>query len=130
MSTSSPSPASQGRPSFQAMLENVQVVWRLLQDDRVSTLLKVGIPLAVAIYFVSPLDVIPDFIPILGQLDDLGVILLGMTIFINLAPREVVNEHRTQLGLAPLPGRGGTPRPDEGANTRVIDGSYQSVDQP
>jgi uncharacterized membrane protein YkvA (DUF1232 family) len=105
----------------------VQLVWRLLQDDRVSTVLKVAIPLAVAIYFISPLDLIPDFIPVLGQLDDIGVILLGMTLLINMAPRDVVNEHRLALGLDPMPGRNsGSSGPD---NTTVIDGTYHTDKQ-
>src|SRR5690242_35485 len=109
MSTSpNPSPSS-GLGSFRSILENAQLVWRLLQDDRVSTVLKVAIPLAVAIYFISPLDLIPDFIPVLGQLDDIGVIVLGMTLLINLAPRDVVNEHRLALGLDTVPG------PDSGS---------------
>ena len=120
-------PASPGRPSFQAALENVQLVWRLLQDDRVPTLLKVAIPLVVAVYFISPLDLIPDFIPVLGQLDDLGVILLGMTLFIQLAPREVVNEHRLALGLTPLAGAGSAAR---GEPPQVIDSTYQPADRP
>ena len=127
MSTSPNSSASPGLPSFRSMLENAQLVWRLLQDDRVSTVLKVAIPLAVAIYFISPLDLIPDFIPVLGQLDDIGVILLGMTLLINMAPRDVVNEPRLALGLDPMPGRNsGSSGPD---NTTVIDGTYHTDKQ-
>ena len=66
MSTSPDPAAAPGPPSFRSILENVQLVWRLLQDDRVSTLLKVAIPLAVAVYFISPLDILPDFLPIVG----------------------------------------------------------------
>jgi len=131
MSTRTNPSASPNRPSLQSVMENGQLVWRLLQDDRVPTFLKVAIPLVVAVYFISPLDLIPDFIPVLGQLDDLGVILLGMTLFINLAPRNVVNEHRERLGLGPLSGgRPGASTPaQQDQQTRVIDGTYQSVDQ-
>jgi uncharacterized membrane protein YkvA (DUF1232 family) len=127
MSTSpNPSTPPSG-PSFQSMLENARLAWRLLQDDRVSTVLKVAIPLAVAVYFISPLDLIPDFIPVLGQLDDIGVILLGMTLLINMAPRDVVNEHRLALGLSPTPERksGST----ESDKTTVIDGTYHTDKQ-
>ena len=123
--------ATPNRPSLHSLMESGQLAWRLLQDDRVPTFLKVTIPLGVALYFISPLDFIPDFIPVLGQLDDLGVILLGMTLFINLAPRNVVNEHRERLGMAPLSGG----RADSGSRaadsqeTRVIDGTYHPVDR-
>ncbi|HUS14116.1 MAG TPA: YkvA family protein [Chloroflexia bacterium] len=126
MSTRTTPPA--GRSTIQSMMDNGQLTWRLLQDDRVSTLLKVAIPLVVALYFVMPFDVIPDFIPVLGQLDDIGVILLGMTLFINLAPRDVVNEHRLALGLDAMPGKppvAGKP----GTGTKVIDGTYRSDDR-
>ena len=74
MSTSPNPSAAPGLPSFRSILDNAQLVWRLLQDDRVSTVLKVAIPLAVAVYFIMPFDLLPDFIPGLGQLDDIGVI--------------------------------------------------------
>ena len=127
MSTSPDPSTSHGLPSFQSILENARLAWRLLQDDRVSTVLKVAIPLAVAVYFISPLDLIPDFLLGLGQLDDIGVLLLGMTLLINLAPRDVVNEHRLALGLSPTPERksGST----ESAKTTVIDGTYHTDKQ-
>jgi uncharacterized membrane protein YkvA (DUF1232 family) len=80
------------------LLERGRLVWRLMNDGRVPTWLKVSIPLVVGLYFISPVDLIPDFILGLGQLDDLGVILLGMGLFIRLAPEAVVDEHRRALG--------------------------------
>jgi hypothetical protein len=65
----------------------------------VPTWIKYGIPVLIALYFLFPIDVIPDFIPGLGQLDDLGVILLGMSMMIRFAPQQVVSEHRQALGL-------------------------------
>lgn len=99
--------------SFSGLLTQVQLIYRLLQDDRVPTLLKVAVPLGVAIYFVWPFDVIPDFLPGLGQIDDIGVLLLAMNLFVNLAPRAVVAEHRRALGQA-----GATPS-DPDATTRL-----------
>jgi uncharacterized membrane protein YkvA (DUF1232 family) len=79
------------------ILERGRLVFRLMQDERVPTWLKIGVPLVVALYFISPIDLIPDFILGLGQLDDIGVILLGMALFIRLAPQVVVDEHRYRL---------------------------------
>ncbi len=44
-------------------------------------------------YVFMPLDLLPDFIAGLGQLDDLIVIFLGLRGFVRLCPREVVREH-------------------------------------
>ena len=41
------------------------------------------------VYVVSPLDVIPDFIPVIGEMDDVVVVLSGLWLFIRLCPPEV-----------------------------------------
>ncbi|MGI8589223.1 MAG: YkvA family protein [Chloroflexia bacterium] len=121
---------SGGSATLASLVDNGRLTWRLLQDDRVPTVLKVVIPLVVAVYFISPLDLIPDFIPVLGQLDDLGVILLGTSLLIHLAPRDVVNEHRASLGMPPMPTRNaGPPGSHADTKTRIIDGTYHTEDR-
>lgn len=51
------------------------------------------IAIALAIYLASPLDIIPDFIPVLGVLDDLVVVLAGVGLLLRVVPREVVEDH-------------------------------------
>jgi uncharacterized membrane protein YkvA (DUF1232 family) len=70
----------------------VRLFFRLLGDRRVHPLAK-ALLVAAGIYAVSPLDFIPDMIPLLGGADDLGVFLFACQMFINLCPREVVREH-------------------------------------
>jgi uncharacterized membrane protein YkvA (DUF1232 family) len=62
----------------------------------VPTYLKV-VPFAALAYVLSPLDFLPDFIPIVGQLDDLGVLILGVKAFLRLCPADAVAFHREAI---------------------------------
>lgn len=75
-------------------------------DPRVPKRLKI-LPVAALLYLVWPFDLIPDFIPVLGQLDDLVVIVVLSGAFIILSPWPVVLE----LALGSDKIRAGTPRP-------------------
>lgn len=52
--------------------------------------------LAVAAYALSPIDLIPDFVPVLGYLDDLLLIPLGLLLVIRLTPESVLAECRAR----------------------------------
>ena len=56
---------------------------------------KIVIALVVG-YALSPIDLIPDFIPVLGYLDDLIIVPLGITLAIKLIPKEILDECRLQ----------------------------------
>ena len=51
---------------------------------------------AVAAYALSPLDLIPDFIPVLGYLDDLLIVPLGMALAVRLVPTDLMAECRAE----------------------------------
>jgi uncharacterized membrane protein YkvA (DUF1232 family) len=80
------------------LLRTGRLVLRLVRDPRVPLYTKLVL-VGVAIYVVSPLDIIPDFIPGLGELDDLAVLTAGLSFFIKLCPEEIVEEHEIALGL-------------------------------
>ena len=65
---------------------------RLLKDRRVPIGPKV-LPILVLAYVFTPLDLLPDFLAGLGQIDDLLVIFLGLRGFVRLCPKEIVREH-------------------------------------
>jgi uncharacterized membrane protein YkvA (DUF1232 family) len=73
-----------------------RLIWALARDPRVPTRQKLVLGV-VAGYLVSPLDLIPDFIPVIGQLDDLAVLVFGLDFFIRRAPPEVVEEHMARI---------------------------------
>jgi uncharacterized membrane protein YkvA (DUF1232 family) len=56
--------------------------------------------LAVTAYALSPIDLIPDFIPVLGLLDDLILVPLGIWLFVKMLPNGLMEEHRAAAELA------------------------------
>ncbi len=52
--------------------------------------------IAVAAYALSPIDLIPDFIPVLGYLDDLVIVPIGLLVVIRLLPPEVLESARVK----------------------------------
>ena len=91
-----PSSAEKQVNMLSALMDQIRLVWYLLTDGKVSLLTKAIIPVAL-LYVISPIDFIPDVILGLGQLDDLGVILLGLTLFVKLSPPDVVEYYRKQI---------------------------------
>lgn len=87
-------------------IERLRLGWRLLRDPRVPVAPKLLVPLA-ALYIVSPIDVVPEIlIPILGLVDDVGVIGAALAVISMLtrwAPPAVVAEHAATLGMIDLP---------------------------
>ncbi len=81
---------------FRQLIEQLRLSWALFTDSRVPVLTKL-IPLVAIAYVISPIDLIPDVIPVLGQLDDLGVLMTALTMFNNMAPADVVAEHMTRF---------------------------------
>jgi uncharacterized membrane protein YkvA (DUF1232 family) len=92
-----------GSPDLAEALELVKqlpayarLAWDLLRDGRVPAQQKLILG-GVAAYLVVPFDIIPDFIPGLGQVDDVAIVLLGLRWFIRSAPADVVSEHLAKI---------------------------------
>lgn len=73
-----------------------RLAWGLIRDERVPAQQKLILG-GVAAYLLIPFDIIPDFIPGLGQVDDVAIVLLGLRWFIRAAPEEVVSEHLARI---------------------------------
>jgi uncharacterized membrane protein YkvA (DUF1232 family) len=68
-------------------------VWLIARDRRTPWYAK-ALALGVAGYAFSPIDLIPDFVPVLGYLDDLIIVPLGLWLVVRLTPPELVAELR------------------------------------
>jgi uncharacterized membrane protein YkvA (DUF1232 family) len=73
-------------------------VWLAVRDPRTPLAAKL-VGLLVAAYALSPIDLIPDFIPVIGLLDDAVIIPLGMWLFEKLVPAELMAEHRARAAV-------------------------------
>ena len=83
--------------------QHTLVAYFAARDPRTPWLVR-WLGLLVAAYALSPIDLIPDFIPVLGYLDDLVIVPLGMVLVLRLIPEEVKRSARERaLALAGRP---------------------------
>lgn len=73
--------------------QNILVIYLAYKDSRVPWYARL-VAICVVAYAFSPIDLIPDFIPILGYLDDLILIPLGVALVIRLIPQSILEEYR------------------------------------
>jgi uncharacterized membrane protein YkvA (DUF1232 family) len=78
---------------------DIHALWLAGRDPRVPWHAKLA-ALLVAAYALSPIDLIPDFIPVLGYLDELVILPLGILLAIHLVPPALMAEHRAAADLA------------------------------
>lgn len=75
-----------------------RLLLELVRDARVPVRSK-AILGAAAAYIASPIDLIPDFLPFIGRIDDAAVLVLAVDYFLETVPRELVMEHMNELGI-------------------------------
>ncbi len=75
-----------------------RLVLALLADSRIPASRKALLAVAAG-YVVSPADIVPDRIPILGALDDVAIIVLALDVFLEGVPDEVLQEKLAELGM-------------------------------
>ena len=81
---------------------DVHALYLASRDPRVPWYAK-ALALVVAAYALSPIDLIPDFIPVLGYLDDLILLPLGVLLVLKLIPRDIMAECRVKADTAQRP---------------------------
>jgi uncharacterized membrane protein YkvA (DUF1232 family) len=73
--------------------QNILVLYLAYKDPRVPWYAKL-VAISVVAYAFSPIDLIPDFIPVLGYLDDLIIVPLGVALAVRLIPQQILEEYR------------------------------------
>jgi len=73
--------------------------WLCARDPRTPWYARV-FGLLIAAYALSPIDLVPDFIPVLGLLDDAILVPAGIWLFVKMVPRELFEEHRAKAAAA------------------------------
>lgn len=81
---------------------NVVALWLAARDPRVPVAAKV-VAAIVAGYALSPIDLIPDFIPILGYLDDVILVPLGIALAVRMIPAPLMEDLRERASLVDKP---------------------------
>jgi uncharacterized membrane protein YkvA (DUF1232 family) len=108
MNRRNPTPSARGPGWIRQLIDSLRLAWRLERDPQVPLWVKL-IPLAALAYIVLPVDFIPDWVLGPGQLDDLGVLLVGLRLLIDMAPSQIVERHQMRMSS--------------------VDGTYRVVDE-
>lgn len=102
---------------LRGLLAQARLALRLVREPAVPVLAK-AVPVLAAAYLIWPIDLLPDIFPVLGQLDDLGIVLAALELFLRLCPdaptafhREALTNRRT---FSPMP-----------ADATVIDAEFR-----
>jgi uncharacterized membrane protein YkvA (DUF1232 family) len=90
---------SRAKTWARALRRDAHAIYLASRDPRVPWAARL-LAIAVAGYALSPIDLIPDFIPVLGVLDDLIIVPLGIWLVIALIPEDVMREYRAMASAA------------------------------
>ena len=85
-----------------SLKRDVIALWIAARSSRTPVVAKV-VAAAVAAYALNPIDLIPDFIPVLGYLDDIVIVPLGIALAVRLVPAALMAGFRTSAASMPRP---------------------------
>ena len=77
----------------------IRLAIALVRDGRLPLRARL-VPPGLILYLAMPIDIIPDFIPVLGYMDDVIVMIIGVSFLLRLTPRPVLEEHLHLLEAA------------------------------
>jgi uncharacterized membrane protein YkvA (DUF1232 family) len=99
------------RPDERSLIQRVlrlplkakfRLAFALLRDKRMPLAVR-AIPAALVLYLAMPVDLIPDFIPVIGHLDDLLAVLVGFGLLLRFTPRQTLEDALRRLEADPDP---------------------------
>ena len=114
-------------PILYIVVPFLKLVWRLLRDRRVPLFTKI-IPVIAFLYLAWPTDIIKDFIPILGHLDDLIVVSLLLLLFIAASPGQVVADQTIGKKLRDLQRQYGQDEKKEPPQGKTVEAEIRYVE--
>lgn len=85
-----------------ALKRDVTALWLAARDPRVPLAAKI-VAGVIAAYALSPVDLIPDFIPVLGYLDDLIIVPLGIALAVRFIPPPIMQDLRNRANAVARP---------------------------
>lgn len=78
--------------------QDIYTVWLVARDARTPLHTKI-LAVVVGAYAFSPIDLIPDFIPVIGYLDDLLIVPVGIWLVVKMTPKLVIQDNRKRAKL-------------------------------
>ena len=90
---------TQWRRWARAIRRDAHALYLAARDPRTPWYAK-ALAVAIAAYALSPIDLIPDFIPVLGLIDDLLIVPAGIALVVRLIPPAIIAEHRATAAAA------------------------------
>lgn len=96
--TETPTMLARTKQWARAIKRDVIALWIAARDPRVPWYAK-ALATTIAAYALSPIDLIPDFIPVLGYLDDLVIVPVGILLVVSLIPAPLMAEFRDQAAV-------------------------------
>src|SRR5688572_29451949 len=79
--------------------KRAQFVWNVARDERVPLIAR-GLVFWPSLYVLSPIDLVPDFFPLIGKLDDGAMMAMVIGILLRAAPRSVLEGHLDRLEMS------------------------------
>lgn len=86
---------SRWRKKAKQLKQDTYALYLARKDPRIPWYAKV-LAICILAYAFSPIDLIPDFIPVLGYLDDLVLVPLALVLVLKMIPSQVLNEYRSR----------------------------------
>jgi uncharacterized membrane protein YkvA (DUF1232 family) len=75
-----------------ALPDIMKLLWKVVRDRRVPMLVRGGL-IGIAGYLALPFDIVPDWLPVLGQVDDVVMLTVGVRTLLRQVPEPIIREH-------------------------------------